>query len=109
MRKCSRVGLRSKAKALTRAVRLVDEGDAKVAKLSAQASELESTSARTNARIVELKVRTLGVCECVPGTEDGRGLLESQLRIMLQRTRSTLGRWRSCRSSRVWVLKVETW
>lgn len=46
---------------MARALKLVDEGDAEVAKLSAQASELDSTSAGTNARIVELEVRTLGV------------------------------------------------
>lgn len=42
---------------MTRALRLLDEGDAEIARLSAQASKLDSTSARTKARIVELEVR----------------------------------------------------
>eukprot|EP00752_Nemacystus_decipiens_P016359 g14628.t2 len=46
---------RSKGKALTRALELVDEGEAEIAKLSAQASKLDSTSARTNASVVELE------------------------------------------------------
>lgn len=58
---CSRTGVRSKGKALTRALKLVDEGDAEIANLSTQASKLDLASAETKARINELEVRMLGV------------------------------------------------
>lgn len=51
---------------MTRALKLASEGEGEVAKLSAQASELDSTSTRTKARVVELEVRTLRVQLLVP-------------------------------------------
>lgn len=51
---------RSKGKALTRARKQVQEGDEELAKLLAQASELDHTIDTTEARIVELEVRVGG-------------------------------------------------
>eukprot|EP00903_Cladosiphon_okamuranus_P005634 g5600.t1 len=69
---------RSKGKALTRATKLVDEGNEEIAKLSAKAFKLESTSARTRARIAELEMREhLESVNVSPGMED-TGVVLSQ-------------------------------
>lgn len=95
----------------------MDEGDAEIAKLSAQASKLDSTSDRTKARIVELEVRAHvgSVRVCWPGTDKtwrGRGGLggvrTSECTFMYVAIKNTnqsvLVACLPC--CRVWVLKV---
>lgn len=67
---CSGADCRAKGKALTRARKLLEEGDEEIVKLSAHASELDSASCSMMARIDELEVRSAsthshGECEIV--------------------------------------------